>query len=363
MKRVAQKMNRVIKGVDPITDCSRYTISCYMISVLHVVCTFIFFYLQCLPLVVFNVLGAVFYLFIMKRQIRKGRYVTCFYLVYIAFLLNSIFTCIVIGWTFGFSLYNLVLIPISFYMAYVTTGFRDGVRVAFYAGILNLLCTLAVRIYVYLNGAIYVYSSKEALALSAFNTTVCFMTAGFFSFLYILEIKNAEDILKRKNSELLSLANFDSLTKLYNRRHMHKHLDHAIEKSKEFNEKFCVALGDIDDFKIINDTYGHMCGDMVLVNISQIMQSEIHGDNMVCRWGGEEFLILAKQEWNECNMLIERVREKIARMECIYEGKRVKVTVTFGIEEYKGDLTLEELIRRADNNLYIGKQKGKNCVV
>lgn len=358
-----RKINNIIKGKEPITDDQRYFSIFYSAICIHICFIAIYMAMDCVPLIIYNILIIPGILLLIKYDMKRENSVFGFGVIYWEVFFHDMLACIIIGWTFGFSLYNLGLIPVSFYISYMSKGFKHRIKTASIFAICNLVITLIVRVYVYINGPFLEYDKTVALGFSLFNCTISFLMVGFFSVLYILEIRNSEIILTRKNEELFYLANYDSLTNLYNRRRMEHFLNDTIINAGNGTKSFCVVLGDIDDFKKINDTYGHMCGDMVLVNLANIMQEAVQGDNIVCRWGGEEILMIIKEDLKTCVKIVDNIRKKIEKMNCICDNQLIDVTLTFGIENYKKGITIEKMIRNADTKLYEGKQKGKNCIV
>jgi len=174
---------------------------------------------------------------------------------------------------------------------------------------------------------------------------------------YLLDQSN--DMLQDKNLELDFLANFDKLTKLSNRHHAQDYFREYEESGKEF----CVALGDIDDFKKVNDTYGHDCGDAVLVAIADKMNQVLDKSGVPCRWGGEEFLCLIYGEREYALSILEELRKALESSPIEYQGNRVQVTMTFGLTYCQEQQTIEKMISTADKRLYSGKRNGKNQVV
>ena len=121
---------------------------------------------------------------------------------------------------------------------------------------------------------------------------------------------------------------------------------------------------DIDHFKNVNDTYGHECGDKVLVRVSQELKKTLRAQDLPTRWGGEEFIcLLPETDVDGARHVAEKIRTAIEAhcYEC--RGVSVSVTVTLGISIYDGSCSLEECIRRADDALYKGKKQGRNQVV
>lgn len=162
---------------------------------------------------------------------------------------------------------------------------------------------------------------------------------------------------------LRTLIERDALTDLYNRRSCDKMLRTTITKARNNNQSFCAVLADIDHFKSINDTYGHESGDVVLQNVAKILKTHMHKQGYVGRWGGEEFLMV----YENCG--IDYAKEQLVTLQTILretihkvESSEIRVTMTFGAV---CDTALEphELVKKADENLYMGKANGRDCIV
>jgi len=159
------------------------------------------------------------------------------------------------------------------------------------------------------------------------------------------------------NKKLENLSYIDQLTTVYNR---HK-LD-EITRNKKFildNKDISLLILDVDFFKHINDTYGHDNGDLVLKELAGILKSNIRSDDILIRWGGEEFLIIL-YNCNETQAI--KVAEKIRRKVEQYNGKVCKLTVSIGVSMYK-EVNYRDTIREADKALYKAKNSGRNKVV
>ncbi len=120
---------------------------------------------------------------------------------------------------------------------------------------------------------------------------------------------------------------------------------------------------DIDGFKRINDTYGHDCGDQALTSVSEIFQASVRDNDIVSRWGGEEFLVLIIGNQADAVAVAERMRSHIEAQVLEYQGQEIRFTMTFGVSTYVPGYNLSKLIKMADENLYKGKTTGKNKVV
>lgn len=176
----------------------------------------------------------------------------------------------------------------------------------------------------------------------------------------IRDVSEREQLMK----ELSEAAIRDPMTGLFNRRHAMRVMGEELTRSKRFDHAFTVAILDIDDFKRVNDQYGHSCGDQVLIEVSRAMTGMLRETDMLCRWGGEEFLALLPETssedavtWAErARLAVEQTRVRSA------DGREVKVTISIGLATMRRDTTLDVLIDLADKALYQSKTLGRNRV-
>lgn len=172
----------------------------------------------------------------------------------------------------------------------------------------------------------------------------------------------ARAVLNMQRS-LRSLVEQDALTMLANRRFGDKQLRQLVKNMSTDKTSFCIAIGDIDDFKKVNDTYGHDCGDLVLKSVAGVFHRQMQGNGFAARWGGEEFLLVFEnRNILQAKLLLKNILEEIRSMECKYDDISVCVTMTFGLAPGDTD-NVTELLRAADERLYQGKNNGKNQVV
>lgn len=179
------------------------------------------------------------------------------------------------------------------------------------------------------------------------------IVSRFFNYLLsILREKSAE--LKKSNTNLSVKAYHDNLTKILNRNGLLKRLS-------ERNNKYILVIMDIDKFKIINDTYGHDIGDIVLKDLSTFISSNIRSTDIIARWGGEEFiLILDTTDLYQAQNISDKLRIGIENFKFQIVGK---VTISMGISEFKNEVeTFNEVFKRADKALYQAKKTGRNKV-
>ena len=172
--------------------------------------------------------------------------------------------------------------------------------------------------------------------------------------------------LKNKEKELEKLASVDPLSKLYNRRYFTNTAEDILRIAKREEKTSSLIMLDIDNFKKINDTYGHKVGDDVIVAVSETLLSSSRDSDIVCRFGGEEFiLLLPKTELHGSEVMAEKIRAKIENLSVVIENEiAISFTVSLGATEIILDDTqsLESAIKRADDALYEAKETGKNKV-
>lgn len=167
-------------------------------------------------------------------------------------------------------------------------------------------------------------------------------------------------LLKAKNEELEVLSQTDKLTSLYNRFKLDKVLQAEYERSLRYGRPFGVIMIDIDNFKDVNDTFGHQVGDAVLNEVAQILLNNSRNTDTVGRWGGEEFLVICPHTEKEGLLaLATNLREKIAAVSFDTVGHK---TASFGVTLYQKDSSVANILSRADMALYKSKENGKNQV-
>jgi len=168
---------------------------------------------------------------------------------------------------------------------------------------------------------------------------------------------NVRSYLLKKRLEKMAVT--DGLTGLFNHRFSYERMEQECAKSCRYERPFSLAMVDIDDFKRVNDTFGHRKGDEVLVAVARTLKETLRTVDLVGRYGGEEFVI----GFPETPLIAVRpAAEKLRRAIAALSLPGLSVTVSIGIAEYSCDETIESLVSRADSNLYAAKRNGKNRV-
>ena len=260
-----------------------------------------------------------------------------------------------IGWNSGIQhfLFVLVLIDLIF-----TCRNRWN-----QCAVVLFLCVIRLALYFYCR----MYAATIQLQIFYDIFLQVFTTVAVFFMLYLNGMMLARDsqIIERKlmkyNKELQRAANTDMLTKLWNRLFLMQYMEKKVASPDIF---MSIAIGDIDFFKKVNDTYGHECGDEVLRTLAAVFKKEMEGHGVVARWGGEEFIFVFEGvNGDEAMVLLDHLQRVVRDTVINYEGLQLKVTMTFGLVEYNTKLRLDENINIADERLYIGKEKGRDRII
>lgn len=282
--------------------------------------------------------------------------------------------------TLAFSIINTlstIILPLLLFMGFMS--YMAGNRVALFYLTAQLPFLFTSTLYSLMSDGFLEYNLVTRFGIvvgSTFELFVFSLALGYK--LKQLEMEKIEAIqelnraLERKVSErtkeledankaLHKLSITDKLTKLLNRTGIDRHLFDALNRYKENNESFGIILLDIDLFKRINDRYGHDVGDRVLAGIAHVLKEQTRPDDVVGRWGGEEFLIICSQTQMPALLsLAHRLRQRIAS----YEMKNIQsVTASFGLAVIEPNESTTELLKRADKNLYKAKEQGRDSVV
>lgn len=163
------------------------------------------------------------------------------------------------------------------------------------------------------------------------------------------------------NAQLLEMTTTDMMTRLKLKHYFFAVLAEKLETISPTGD-LSVLMFDIDDFKKVNDTYGHECGDIVLQQVANIIKTSVRSTDLAARYGGEEFVVvLPEANIDGACIIAERVRSRVENMEIIYNDQSIKVTISIGVAQYlHNNEDANELVNRSDIALYISKRSGKN---
>lgn len=193
-----------------------------------------------------------------------------------------------------------------------------------------------------------------------------YLIGNLFKFELIMKINKAKEIIEMKK-EFNKLLTKDPLTGAYNRRFLMERVQEELNWCSLYKEPLSIALFDIDYFKKINDTYGHLSGDKILMEIVSIAIDFLPNRLTIGRYGGEEFcIVMPSINENEAIEICEEFREKVSKYQFLtFSGEMIKLSISIGITTFYGDklITLDEIIHQADIALYKAKQSGRNRVI
>ena len=167
--------------------------------------------------------------------------------------------------------------------------------------------------------------------------------------------------LRRYQQRITALATTDLLTELPNRRGFNLLANQAVQEARRNQDTLCALMLDLDNFKQLNDSQGHLAGDAVLRGFAANLQSAVREADILCRWGGEEFILLLKNtSVEQARELGKKIREQTERSHFNYNGIDLRITTSIGLAQLQPNEVLEQLIARADRALYRAKQSGRN---
>jgi diguanylate cyclase (GGDEF)-like protein len=167
------------------------------------------------------------------------------------------------------------------------------------------------------------------------------------------------------HEEIYRLTILDGLTHLHNRRYLTEFLDREVARSQRHYRPLSLLMIDLDKFKAVNDSHGHLCGDFVLQEIAKLLRGTARKEDLFARYGGEEFTaVLVETHHDEAVRAGERIRQLIASHAFEFESTPLNITVSIGVATTSGDpeMTAATLIKLADKQLYSAKERGRNRV-
>ncbi len=361
-KNFIRSLRRKLNGEEVVEKKTKMRSIVIIMMAVHLLYMQLFTVCNVFLLVMYNLLIlSAYVLLLLAVKPEQGTFVYSF--SFGELMVHAVIATVLVGWESGFFLCIICMVPISFYIAFSLkkSAWRLLLPLAV-TMVLYALYAVLYRITLYREPVLEI-SEKGIRLLSICNAFIVFFLIATVSFNFILEMMDSTVILTTQNESLGHIANVDPLTGLLNRRGMEQHLQDVMNRAKLKGTLFGIIIGDIDNFKRINDTYSHECGDRALIQVAEIMSSAIRTGDAVCRWGGEEFLILVQGNGETARMIGERIRHMIEEHSFFYQETEIKFTMTFGVAAYEPGFAMATIIKQADDKLYEGKTSGKNKVV
>lgn len=319
----------------------------------HILFTLSFITFPVWPLVIYNTLSCIFYAVIYLVS-RKGYFRTAVSLVHLEICQFVIVTCYYLGWNLGFSFYLIALASLVYFCPF------QRKYIPYLFSLLEIITFLSVKIYTLNHAPLVICLDSTVTAYYLFNSIASFILIIYAAFISKVSAVLTEQNLVESNTQLQDMVNHDTLTHLWSRTHLLDNYYHLAEDEIPIN----IVMTDVDNFKRINDTYGHDCGDYVLARLADIIRSLCPPGVGICRWGGEEFVMMfADCDISDLMPLIEKIRHAISAYQFTYHGHDFHVTMTFGISIGQEANNIHELISLADERMYQGKRSGKNRII
>lgn len=270
---------------------------------------------------------------------------------------STLYYCQGISPGLGFRFVIFTIIPLIYFKTDESWNFRVS------WSLLSALFSMCLAVTALFATPTWEISRTLKIVLICISTYILAFKLMVISHFYYKKFSADELKIIKYSQKLEKLATQDPLTKLQNRRGMERYLKQKIGSLTAEHSTITLCMADIDFFKKINDTYGHEAGDYVLKSVSSMMEEFMADKGNLARWGGEEFLLVFDANGDEAFVEIESLRRRVEFTKLEYEGQEIKVTMTFGVEEYSPAYELGVTIDNADKKLYQGKEGGRNRVV
>ena len=267
--------------------------------------------------------------------------------------------CWLFGWGGGSQLYIVALIPL------IAASEKISSRIKILFCISFLFLYIVLWFFASYKVSFYPLPVPWDHLLRELNLFIVFGVVTFSYYIYTRSFTESERVLVNSNSEINTIANTDPLTGTYNRRFMELRLDEIFQNLKGTGNRTIITMVDLDNFKSINDSFGHESGDIVLKEVVKIMRENLRENDIIGRWGGEEFLIILNDNDPATGVeILDRLRLKISQKKIpLYNHPEISVSATMGVAV--GDASSSswrKVVVEADAYLYQGKTSGKNQI-
>lgn len=320
----------------------------------HFIYIIISLYLEIQSMIVYNVLSCFFYIF-MLYLISNDKYKIVVSCIHIEVSIFVCFMSYMLGWNTGFPIYLLSIATLVYFCPF------QRKYIPYFFSVTELILFMMLK-------GFEISGFQGLYSLQSIETDILYVLNALTSFGIIIIaawISNVSATVVKKellddNIYLEEMVNHDQLTGLASRHYLFEKINTFDFASK----KMVIAIADIDDFKVINDTYGHACGDYVLKELGQLMLKEFHASVFICRWGGEEFLfVFSEYSYGDAVKQMEKFMRLVSEYVFTYQDQTFSITMTTGLSENKSLKDIYKSIDIADRRLYRGKNSGKNQTV
>ena len=341
-------------------DNRQYMVVAVSLCVVHSLMELFYLWVGCEPMVIINIFSILVYV-VSIVMIAKGKQFATVWLMESEIFWHVIFACTFMGMACGYHLWLFGTFSSIFLPFFIPNlGTRPKKQIGIYA----LFIVLGFELLVYLDrhGVLPTqYRVDDKIASVLYYVNAAF---GFIAIMIYTSIYNQR--MSMKNGEMKYVAEHDSLTGIYNRNKIQGILQAEILRKGNASEgNLSIAILDVDHFKQINDTYGHLTGDIVLKSITECFKKYRDSGLLYGRWGGEEFLLISPEviSYEAFGEMLEDLRKTIEELELTSGGEIIRVSVSIGAAAYEEGLSMDKFIQKADDRLYEAKESGRNRVV
>ena len=341
-------------------DSKQYMVVAVTLGVVHSIMELFYIWVGCMPMVYINIISILMYV-ASAILIAKGHHLITVWIMESEIFWHVIFACIFMGLACGYHLWLFGTLSSVFLPFFIPNLSR---RPKSQIGIYSVFIVLGFELLVFLDRHGYLptqYRVDDKIASIMYYLNAAL---GFVSIMVYTAIYNQR--MTMKNKEMQYVAEHDGLTGIYNRNKLQSILEAEIlrkERSAEGN--LSIAILDVDLFKNINDTYGHLSGDSVLKALTDCFKEYREKGLLYGRWGGEEFLLISPEtiSYYEFVGMLEELREMIQNLEFAAGEQIIKTTVSIGAAAYEYGMNMDKFLQLADDRLYKAKESGRNRVI
>ena len=289
-----------------------------------------------------------------KTTVRNASIVTFMTTVFLAVIMVYL-----LGWDCGVQHFLFALVVFCFLInaQFIKTNIAATVALC--------ICRIILYFYSKMNIPWYVMNDTVSVVLQILNTVTIFALMIMMIAIFSQNAIETDKKLMLYNEKLQKLASLDPLTKLRNRRSILQYINECVDQYQQGTiSHITLAMGDVDHFKKINDTYGHEIGDLVLKQVANAFDEFMQGKGCVGRWGGEEFLFVFPNYDGEATFAqMNDLQKIIKKLPSVSDAHAIKVTVTWGVEEYSDMDGISATLNVADRKLYKGKEAGRDRII
>ena len=250
-------------------------------------------------------------------------------------------------------LFFFIVPPIAFFVLDFSEEVEKRVLMA-----ISIFICLVVLVFAVVEPMELIILEKTYINILRFMSVISTMISEILVFYFYV------NSLHKTNRELMFLANTDALTNVSNRRRLFETGEELFKLYKKHHQDFTLMILDIDHFKRVNDNYGHPVGDEVLVGMSDLIEGSIRKEDLLCRYGGEEFAILFRNLPGKNREIIEAIKDRISQHTFVVEGEiEIDLTISAGVVSSSDQVhDFDDLVKKADALLYEAKQAGRNRI-